>query len=527
MEGSKETGRLHYTMGIPSYFRKIIQAHPGTVRTQAPVVDTVCFDFNCLIYRCIRAPSMLPYPGGEGAPTQEDIDTWEQALLAEVCSTVVEIWKTAGSPATVYLAVDGVVPMAKIRQQRVRRFKSAWLSSDSQSWDTNAITPGTAFMDSLTTSLTALSHKMGWKNAVSGVREGGEGEHKIMRFLRSKANRSKSVCIYGLDADLILLSMLVAEETGKQIWLLREVQEFGSVAVAEKQAYCYMDVAMLKQKLYITGYQQLLNYIALMSLMGNDFLPHSITHKLSEDGHDLVLRELRTMTGGWQLVREVDGRQTIQVSVVQDIAKRWAMTEEAGMVHMIQKKQQCAKRPVRDGTDPLESLPLEWNVEAALCSAGDKRVALVEGWRDAYWKFVHPSCTDSLKQHACQEYIRGCQWILDYYTGRDVNMFWVYPYWVPPLWSDMAGACGTVSTTVIDSRSQSPITPEEQLAMVLPLKSWGLVHGPLRRLPMLLPQMWPSSFTFFSLGRKWLWECEARIPVLTAERLREMLTHGK
>lgn len=65
---------------------------------------------------------------------------------------------------------------------------------------------------------------------------------------------------------------------------------------------------------------------------------------------------------------------------------------------------------------------------------------------------------------------------------------------------------------------------QEQLAMVLPLSSWALIRDPeLRTLPVKCPQLWPLQFSFFSAGRKWLWECEALIPVLTAGRLRHIL----
>jgi hypothetical protein len=60
--------------------------------------------------------------------------------------------------------------------------------------------------------------------------------------------------------------------------------------------------------------------------------------------------------------------------------------------------------------------------------------------------------------------------------------------------------------------------------MVLPLSSWGLIRdNKLKTLPSLLPQFWPLQFKFFSAGRKWLWECEALVPVLTAGRLRHIL----
>ena len=99
-------------------------------------------------------------------------------------------------------------------------------------------------------------------------------------------------------------------------------------------------------------------------------------------------------------------------------------------------------------------------------------------------------------------------------------MFWMFPAWIPPLWSDLARF---VSKGVPVDMGEVGVTPspEEQLAMVLPLESWNLVRSPhLRRLPLELPSMWPRKFGFQSVGRKWLWECEALIPVLTVERLR-------
>jgi len=167
-------------------------------------------------------------------------DEWEKDLLKEVEKTVKEVWVTAGKPDQVLLAVDGVVPMAKNRQQRVRRFKSAWLrkvAASTESWDTNAITPGTHFMDSLGLMLKDVAAKhAGW--TVSGVDEVGEGEHKIMKWLRDasfNSGSSSEIVVYGLDADLILLSMLVGEEKGLNLFLLREKQVFGRSSSASSE----------------------------------------------------------------------------------------------------------------------------------------------------------------------------------------------------------------------------------------------------------------------------------------------------
>ena len=498
-------------MGIPSYFRRVLQKYPGCLSRSVEIkTDVLCFDFNCLIYRCLRSPSLRPYPS-----ELEDQGDWENEFINEILKCVKEIWMEAQKPKQVFIAVDGVVPMAKIRQQRVRRFKSAWLRKGQQAvgFDTNALTPGTAFMSKLCRRLHEhASERVGWE--VSGVEAHGEGEHKILHWLRSKDVKGK-IMVYGLDADLILLSMLVSEQLQEaNLFLLRELQEFGGKQKQEaqgKQEYQCMNLFEFKKRLGLEGKQQVLNYIALMSLMGNDFLPHSITHKLNDDGHEYVLEELRNGT------QVVDEAGKLRLDVLQCVFQRWAKDEQTKLLEMIKKKQEQAKRGVLQGMEPQEGLPLEWNVEASLV----KHRELVPNWKQLYWEWIHPTQGQLATQRICHEYVYGCQWILDYYLGNPVDVHWLFQSWVPPLWSDLA------NHTVLEPKEMSkeaPPLPEEQLAMVLPLESWGLIKNREHRLlPSLCPQMWPTKFDFFSLGRKWLWECEARIPPLTAGRLREIL----
>jgi 5'-3' exonuclease len=496
-------------MGIPSYFRKIIKAYPNCITALPKKVSLLCFDFNCLIYRCLRSPSLPPYSQGG------DKDAWEALLLKEVASCIKEVWITAGKPSQVFLGVDGVVPMAKIRQQRVRRFKSAW-QREGGSWDSNAITPGSEFMEKLTRMLhkEAAKHGKGW--VVSGSNESGEGEHKILSFLRAREEgKEDSIIVYGLDADLILLNMLISEEKKLSVYLLREKQEFGGVKAdpTAAQEYSFLSIHELKGLVNVTDSISALNYVGLMTLMGNDFLPHSLTHKLSEDGHDFVIRELGKMkdSSNWL----VDVRGGVSLHVLRSIFSKWASGEESRMEHMIHKKQEQATRGVLKGMNESEGLPLVWNIECSLLHKGRLR----SNWRDIYWNLIQP---DGNREQICEEYIRGFQWVLDYYTGKPVNKEWMYPSWLPPLWSDLE----KIHTLPLLKGGEGVKEPEEeeQLAMVLPLSSWNLIRDPsLKSLPSKCPQMWPLKFEFFSAGRKWLWECEARIPVLTAGRLRYIL----
>ena len=463
--------------------------------------------------------------------TIETHDEWEAMLLKEIEKAVKEIWTYAGKPKNVLLAVDGVVPMAKIRQQRVRRFKSVWLRqfNTDVSWDTNAITPGTEFMEKLGI---MLKKNKSW--IVSGVDEEGEGEHKIMKWLRrsrdplegragfasgakgrsrdpleegfASESDKKSVVVYGLDADLILLSMLTGESCGLNIFLLREKQEFGQKPTSEHE-YQYLNIREFQARLGLVGYDAVLNYIGYMSLMGNDFLPHSLTHKLSDDGHEFVKSCLKEESN---LI--VDGK--VCLTVLKGVFERWSSNyqEEDRLLYLIRKKREAR-------ATGKEELALKWDVEAALLDSEKLNDwKLKDDWKKVYWNFLHRSHDIN---HICEEYLKGFQWIIDYYTGKPVNTSWIFPAWLPPLWSDLATFLNEHEPSLEIYGGEPSPTPEEQLAMVLPLESWGLIKNTnLRRLPVLAPQMWPKIFGFVSLGRKWLWECEARIPVLTVERVR-------
>jgi 5'-3' exoribonuclease 2 len=165
------------------------------------------------------------------------------------------------------MAIDGVAPRAKMNQQRSRRFRSAQEAQQKEEdrqkaiaeweamgkevsdefrnevgWDSNAITPGTPFMDLLAKSLRywvrkKINEDPGWAGVrfslsplslsvltvfkqleviISDASVPGEGEHKIMDFIRrqrahpSHDPNTKHV-IYGLDADLIMLSLATHE----------------------------------------------------------------------------------------------------------------------------------------------------------------------------------------------------------------------------------------------------------------------------------------------------------------------------
>jgi 5'-3' exoribonuclease 1 len=494
-------------MGIPSYYKKLIDRHKSLVskHREPATAATLFYDFNCLVYQCLRDKGLDPYDG-----TVE----WEDKLLEVVCKYVLHVWTEAGKPPHVFIAVDGVVPMAKIRQQRQRRFKSVWLAEEEARvgartglrWDTNAITPGTAFMDRLAIRLRGLCDKHGW--ALSDSHEPGEGEQKIMARIRASPPPGR-VFVYGLDGDLIILSLLHCSYL--PWFLMREAGEFG-MAGARPEEFVYLNIGELKK--IISEKTDITNYICAMSLMGNDFVPHSLSVKLRDGGHDILLAALLTVG---PLVG-AGGR--LQWSEFRKIWGAWGREEERWIADGFAHKYKMRAGPPKNDYDramiDVTNLPVVWGAEKEIWSES----GLKSSWKAGYSRW----CFDATPAAMCDEYMQGLQWIWDYYTGKVVDMTWYYPWFLPPLWCDLAGQKGDYSK--VKSQQAVPIAEQEQLAMVLPTKSWSLIRDErLVGVPAQAPAFWPDSFGFFSAGRRWFWECEALIPILSVRRLRAAAAH--
>ncbi len=509
-------------MGIPSYYKRLLDTVRGLARKSHPgSIDWLWMDFNCMIYHCLRRPSMPQYPGPSAS--YDAHRSWEQTFLQEIQSYLAKIVHEVRPNQGVYIAVDGVVPMAKMRQQRLRRFKSAWLAREDggDQWDTNAITPGTQFMASLRRALEGFCARRStdsMRYILSSSDEPGEGEHKIMQQWRT-GDYLGTYAVYGLDADLIVLSLLNAGE--HPCWLFREEMENDPESGDEQ--YCWLSMNILREYIetQIGDGKRIEDYAFAMSVLGNDFLPSSLSFKMRDDGHTSLLECLQQLP--CQLIRDDGG---VAWDGVEHLLTWLAKNEEWRLRRFVDRKLKLAEGVV-DGKVGDEQWPLVCKEEAILMEGGD----LVKGWRGRYYGRWLGGFANASR--LCGDYLYGMEWIWSYYTG-DMNQIcynWCYPSGMPPLWADILrhlrkhrGAIESHFPGAVAVRAED-ILPVEQLCLVLPPDSWHLLDGASRERQLLVraPWLFPRTFGFSTVGKRFFWECEAEIPVPTIQQVKMLL----
>lgn len=503
--------------------------------------------------------------------TREAHEAWEAALIQDVLVYITELARRVKPTEVVYVAVDGVAPMAKIKQQRARRFKSAVLAAEEAAvrrgaagtssdrsdesplaadespprWDSNAITPGTVFMGKLTSALRSdqLQRALNVKVVVSPADEAGEGEQKIMAFLRRHPDM-KDVVVYGLDADLIVLALLEHGRTGRTVDLFREETEFGGgvkMSNTGSEECLYLRVGHLAAVMHekwslqtpnISLSEFLGDFVGLMNVLGNDFVPHGMALKIHDEGVERVLEAWRNVRGRGLPPLVVGSSYSVQT--LRAILTLLAADEERGLIRGIRNKLEArvggsgSKGDAADrAVARMNDQPVEWAAER--CLAEQKHVRgeekpkwfLRQDWRQRYSR---AALWEADVGKAVSAYCQTLTWTLRYYHGEPVDPTWYFPWLLPPLFEDVSvelgknPACLTLPPP--SSLSAESLAPLEQLAMVLPLTSFHLLPLELHGLPARYPWAWPTRWDYFSLGRRFLWECEPLIPLIQPVQIR-------
>tara|TARA_B100000575_G_C23142698_1_gene665562 strand:- start:1411 stop:3180 length:1770 start_codon:yes stop_codon:yes gene_type:complete len=537
-------------MGIPRYFRHITKEYPDVVKSTSELVNiqNLYFDMNCLIHPCVRSISTkysnLVTKHSQLEPLQKyQTDStytteFEDKIYNEIDAYLDKLIHIVNPINMVYLAIDGVAPRAKMEQQRTRRYRSVKIKEmedviyskyniNKITFDTNCITPGTIFMYKLSKHLQSYCKKKSIETSLPFILDDcqnkGEGEHKVLQYLKQYTPNDIN-CIYGLDADLIMLALC----SGSKTYLLREEVHFGKV---DTNSFLYLDIYYLGDLLYndihiqITDAisrdeeeeeefeierQDIINdYICLCFLIGNDFLPHL-------NGIDILTNSINDLLKIYIQIFSIRQRHLVIENSINFIFLRQIITylysNEDQFLPRYQKKHHQFKPRLQYSNNmelELEKMKMYpiYNKNTALELGGDQ-------WMDKYYKYyfninntlVHKENIDEI----CNNYIEGLQWNIKYYLEECPSYSWYYKYRAGPCLRELSRyLISRVYPAKFDNLTE--FTPLEQLAIVLPIQSnnlWAKQFKKEVESNLKLTGYYPIDFKLDTLNNHFLYQCD-------------------
>ena len=497
-------------MGIPTFFRKIINQYPNIHHWNEKESFTHLFiDFNCLIYQAYRHLGEFKS---------------ESLLIKAVVEYLEKLVNTIVRPSElVYIAFDGVVPRSKMVEQRKRRYKSLKIDEykaalqkkynvpPSGSWDPSInILPGTAFMKNLSIAIWASINKGRLKAKeviLSDASVSGEGEQKFISYIRNLDGKSK-ICIYGLDADLIVLSLTTHKKD--DILILREAQDspievekYGQIGYLYLSPIKYIHALFDSLRIDTAKYdiqRVIYDYTFLTFLAGNDFVRRisfiKITEK-PEGGFDLLLSIYKRLLTEFKTYLIDNDTLKVNYLFFSKIIKELAEKEEHYLREMnkgrhgkIAAEQQRFKDKAAElgnagGGANKVAFELEKFEHSSYYNPINpyykkyehyfKKIDYNQSreiWRKQYYQEFFNTNEPEYITMICEIYLQSLLYTLRYYLeSESPDLHWYYPFNTAPLISDLHQYLASKKDlNHIKFKKTDSYTPLQQLMLILPVQ---------------------------------------------------------
>jgi 5'-3' exonuclease len=379
-----------------------------------PIIDNLYVDINSIIYESAEYVYHygeyyhVKHVGGQQAKSGTENDLYKEIILR------VDNLTKFIKPKFVYIALDGIAPSSKQRNQKQRRCHP----DQNDLFDVLNLTTGTKFMKRLSKYLVDHFSKFpGYK--ISGTEKPGEGEHKLMNTIRaSKSNKSR--CVVSCDGDVIMTCLLLNRREDTYLFRNNVFIKIHSNLDRDNDAYKNLPIPVK-------------DFVVLLCMIGNDHLPQVLALDVNIGGINLLINSYKKINESL-----VDLNGTISLPVLIKIVKELFKFE----LDQIRKLFNDETR--FPSLIPFKSFSIDYNRENL----------------------------NDTPEDAAYEYVKGLQFVLDYYSKGVQDWSWYYPYDYAPLLADIKN----IDTAKrIEFEINSPCTEVEQLLRILPQRALKLI----------------------------------------------------
>lgn len=547
-------------MGVPGFFLWLMKNYKneGFVFNKAKLSDLdILNEINNIDYFLIDANCLIHPVCFKIIAENQDItnnDILENKMFIAVIEYLDKIISYVEPKKGIYLAIDGVAPVAKIKQQRSRRFKSVadkimWDNIKrkhnrplSHHWNNNAITPGTEFMVKLHNKIIDWAYKLNKNVIYSSCFTPAEGEHKLLQFIRSnqRENKDFSYVVYGLDADLIFLSL--ATESNK-IYLLREANEINRNE--SKEVLNYVSIRIMKKSIVNTikyyleksinltmniNETKIVNdFIFMCYFLGNDFLPHIPSLDIHKSGiESLIITYTETIN---EIIIKNNSIQyllndKINTDFLEIFINKLSKLEENILRNHFAKGRRWMKC---DGDNYEKEIFKIENLQFKIIDPIQLGSDTPEEWRARYYKHhwnIAENEIEEFSEKLVKHYLMGLKWVTIYYFDDCPSWNWYYPFDYPPFISDIAKYLPKINLNNINFIKGKPLKPFMQLLSVFPPQSNNLIPKSLRKLMLnsksSLAYMYPSDFEQDFINKTKHWMAIPKLPPLDIDLVKHI-----
>ena len=536
-------------MGVPSFFKYLLDQYKKndfiiqketqnkTVQDQLNSIEWLMLDANGLMHPvCFKVVAENP--------NITDNDKLEKLMHQAIIDYIEHMVDYVKPTKGLYIAVDGVAPLAKVKQQRYRRFKSVhdnkmWDNIKrkhnkpvSHFWNNSVITPGTEFMSRLHIKLLDWIKTKNLEIIYSSCYMPGEGEHKIMDFI--KLNNKNSYIIYGLDADLIFLCLA----TGlNNLYLLREANEINNKESQGVLKYVRMDVLrevipdtikkFIKNNdsMNIFNYAKLNNtnlindFIFLCYFLGNDFLPHLYAIDIKKEGIEYLLKAYAQITYHNSNSYIIDKKYNINQKLLTTLLDVLASKEETMLIANYNSKKHyriLSSDEYEKEKNRVENL--NFTIYDPVKIGSDNQGE----WRKRFYKHYFEIDTmdelESFSSTMVKHYVTGLKWVTQYYFIKCPAWEWYYPYDQAPFLNDIYQNMDNIKINRIKLPVGKPLTPYVQLLSVLPPQSSCILPKELQHLMhdkrSEIIYLYPTDFEQDFINKDRYWKGIPQLPPL-------------